>query len=357
MNSAPLEVGDPPTWALLHQQQQSPHLLQSWPWGSLKQSFGWRARRLRWGAAGDPPTATAQLLTRQQRGGLRLSYCPKGPTLDWNSADTRRAVLADLVRQAAGQGAFMLKIDPEVPYEEGPAESLERELTDAGWRRSGDKVQFRNTLMLDLRKDEAALLAEMKQKWRYNVRLAGRKGVTVRHGGLEDLELLYQMYAQTAARDGFVLRAREYYLQAWGSFIEAGLAQPLLAEFEGRPIAGQVIYRYGKTAWYLYGMSTNQDREVMPNHLLHWEAIRWARQQGCETYDFVGAPDELEQSDPMWGVYRFKLGFGGRLVRTVGEWDYPIRPALYWAYRLFWPRILEVMRIFGRRRVAAEAAG
>jgi lipid II:glycine glycyltransferase (peptidoglycan interpeptide bridge formation enzyme) len=164
------------------------------------------------------------------------------------------------------------------------------------------------------------------------------------------------MYTQTAARDGFVIRTREYYLQAWESFMDAGLAQPLIAEYQGQPIAGQVIYRFGRTGWYLYGMSTDEHRELMPNHLIHWEAIRWAKQHGCETYDFVGAPDELQESDPMWGVYRFKLGFGGEFVRTVGAWDYPLQPAVYWAYRLLWPRVLGVMRIFGRRRVAAEAA-
>ncbi len=103
-------------------------------------------------------------------------------------------------------------------------------------------------------------------------------------------------------------------------------------------------------------MSTNQHREKMPNHLLHWEAIRWAKEQGCEAYDFVGAPNELDESDSMWGVYRFKKGFGGELVRTIGEWDYALRPAAYRAYRLLMPIALSVMRILGRRRVEREAS-
>jgi lipid II:glycine glycyltransferase (peptidoglycan interpeptide bridge formation enzyme) len=92
----------------------------------------------------------------------------------------------------------------------------------------------------------------------------------------------------------------------------------------------------------------------MPNHLLHWEAIRWAKAHGCEAYDFVGAPDKLNEQDPMWGVYRFKEGFGGRFVETIGEWDYPLRPLQYWATRLVLPRLLSVMRVLGRRRLAAE---
>lgn len=343
-------------WRQLLLALPSPHLLQSWTWGELKESFGWRAARMGWTAESGNPVAAAQLLVRTRAGGLKLAYCPKGPTLDWSQADRRLEVLSGLLDEARRRGAFMLKIDPEVPYEAGPGHEVERELRAAGWRRSQDKVQFRNTLVLDLRLEEEALLANMKQKWRYNVRLAGRKGVRVRRGGLEDLDLLYRMYAETARRDGFVIRTRQYYHQAWRSFTEQSLAQPLIAEVDGQPVAGQVIYRYGKTAWYLYGMSTNLHREKMPNHLLHWEAIRWAKGQGCETYDFVGAPEELNEEDPMWGVYRFKLGFGGRFVETVGEWDYPIRPQVYRVYQRVWPRILDVMRAFGRRRVATETA-
>jgi lipid II:glycine glycyltransferase (peptidoglycan interpeptide bridge formation enzyme) len=136
--------------------------------------------------------------------------------------------------------------------------------------------------------------------------------------------------------------------------MERGQAQPLIAEADGEPVAGLILYWFGKTGWYLYGMSTHLHREKMPNHLLHWEAIRWAKAHGCEAYDFVGAPDKLNEQDPMWGVYRFKEGFGGRFVETIGEWDYPLRPLQYWATRLVLPRLLSVMRVLGRRRLAAE---
>jgi lipid II:glycine glycyltransferase (peptidoglycan interpeptide bridge formation enzyme) len=349
-----IQIDNQAQWNDLLLALPAPHLLQSWTWGELKEAFGWRATRLSWTQDADHAVAAAQLLIRERAGGLKLAYCPKGPTLDWSHPEQRSVVLADLLAAARERGAFLLKIDPEVPYDDGPGQEVEQTLDGAGWRRSQDKVQFRNTLVLDLRHDEETLLANMKQKWRYNVRLAGRKGVQVRRAGVDDLELLYRMYAETSRRDGFVIRAREYYSQAWRSFTERGLAQPLIAEVDGEPVAGQVIYRYGKTGWYLYGMSTDRHREKMPNHLLHWEAIRWAREQGCETYDFVGAPDELSEHDPMWGVYRFKLGFGGRLVETIGEWDYPIKPAAYWAYQRLLPQVLKMMRMFGRRRVAGE---
>jgi lipid II:glycine glycyltransferase (peptidoglycan interpeptide bridge formation enzyme) len=284
-----------------------------------------------------------------------MAYCPKGPVLDWRDDDLRLAVLDSLVDAARDEGALVLKIDPEVAYETGAAEAVAEQLLTTGWQRAPNPAQFRNTLILNLLQDEEALLLGMKQKWRYNVRLATKKGVVVRRGTAEDLEMLFRMYAETAQRDGFVIRTRDYYMDAWGSFTQRGLAQPLIAEVGGVPVAGQVIYRFGKTGWYLYGMSTNQHREKMPNHLLHWEAIRWAKEQGCELYDFVGAPDELKESDSMWGVYRFKKGFGGNFVRTIGEWDYALRPSAYRAYRLLMPIALSAMRIFGRRRIAREA--
>ena len=351
-------IEDGAQWDDLLLSLPSPHLLQSWAWGDLKAGFGWSARRLTWADDSGSDVAAAQLLTRsgQFSAGLTVAYCPKGPVLDWSNDNLRRAVLDALVDAARDEGALALKIDPEVAYETGAGDAVEAHLRASEWQEAPKAAQFRNTLILDLRQDEEVLLKGMKQKWRYNVRLAERKGVTVRRGGVEDLELLYRMYAETALRDGFVIRTRDYYMQAWQSFTERGLAQPLVAEIEGAPVAGQMIYRFGKTGWYLYGMSTNQHREKMPNHLLHWEAIQWAKEQGCEWYDFVGAPDKLEESDPMWGVYRFKKGFGGSFVRTIGEWDYVLRPTAYRAYRLLMPLALSAMRAFGRRRVAREAS-
>jgi lipid II:glycine glycyltransferase (peptidoglycan interpeptide bridge formation enzyme) len=346
-------IDDSAEWDGLLHSFSAPHLLQSWTWGELKSRFGWTARRLAWAEPDGAVRAAAQLLFRTERG-LTLAYCPKGPVVDWAQAELRDRLLSDLIGQARARGAFVLKIDPEVHYGEGPGAAVEGELRDQGWRRAPDPAQFRNTLLLDLRQSEETLLSGMKQKWRYNLRLAQRHGVQVREGGPSDLELLYRMYAETSQRDGFVIRSREYYLDSWRTFMERGQAQPLIAEVDGEPVAGFVVYVFGKTAWYLYGMSTHLHREKMPNHLLHWEAIRWAKAHGCEAYDFVGAPDKLNERDPMWGVHRFKEGFGGRFVETIGEWDYPLRPLQYWASRLVLPRLLSVMRVLGRRRVAAE---
>ena len=152
------------------------------------------------------------------------------------------------------------------------------------------------------------------------------------------------MYAGTSARDGFVIRESDYYLDLWRSFMNAGVAQPLIAEVEGEPAAAAIIFSFGDRAFYLYGMSRNVHREKMPNYLLQWEAIRWAKSQGCRSYDMWGAPEVFAESDEMWGVWRFKSGFRGEVLRTIGAWDLPIHRIGYKIYTSVTPRILGIMR-------------
>jgi lipid II:glycine glycyltransferase (peptidoglycan interpeptide bridge formation enzyme) len=352
------------TWNQIVTSLPDGHLLQSWQWGQLKEKYGWQAERLAWKSPSGSTLAAAQVLRRDisiPGLGSRMSifYCPKGPTLDWDDAGLRQRVLSDLQTFATQRGAVLIKIDPNLTSGIGftgdqdcielPAgtETIQA-LNEQGWQASRQQIQFANTMTLDLTRTEDELLAGMKQKARYNIRLASRRGVSIRRGGSEDLDLLYRMYAETSLRDGFAIRKPAYYDDAWRSFIDDGLAQPFLAEVDGEPIAGLIAYRFGNTAWYIYGMSTHQHRKKMPNHLLQWEAIRWAKAEGCTTYDFWGAPDEASEKDRMWGVYRFKRGFGAKLVRTPGAWDFTTRPIMYWGYSVALPSLLAMLRLRGR---------
>jgi lipid II:glycine glycyltransferase (peptidoglycan interpeptide bridge formation enzyme) len=337
------------------------HLLQSWAWGDFKAGYGWQPQRLRWDGAAGP--AAAQVLRRTGLRVLRVLYAPKGPLLDWQNSGLRTQVLDELQALARRERAIFIKIDPDVvlarglPEAEQPeavGQDLQGELTRRGWVFSRDQIQFRNTVCLDLAPSEADLLAGMKQKTRYNVRLAERKGVTIRLGGPADLDRLYQMYAETSVRDGFTIRSLEYYRDAWGRFMAAGLAQPFVAEVEGEPVAALIIFRFARTAWYQYGMSREAHRDKMANYLLQWHAIRWSKAQGCATYDFWGAPNALVESDPLWGVWRFKEGFGGQLVRHLGAWDYAPSPALYRLYTIVLPRVLAVMRRRGQQQTQED---
>jgi peptidoglycan pentaglycine glycine transferase (the first glycine) len=212
-----------------------------------------------------------------------------------------------------------------------------------GFRPSPHTVQPRRTLLVDLDAAPEALLQRMKQKTRYNVRLAARKRVTVRHGGESEQAAFYALMEATARRDGFAIHSEAYYRAADRLLVRAGRGCLLLAEHEGQLLAGLVALAFGDTACYMYGASSDESRNLMPTYLLQWEAMLWARGQGCHSYDLWGVPDEDEatleaqfegRNDGLWGVYRFKRGFGGRLVRTAGAWDLVYAPLRYRLYTL-----------------------
>ncbi len=275
---------------------------------------------------------------------VSVAYVPKGPLLDWTDAALAEAVLDRLEVEARRARALFVKIDPDVRSDTPAGQQIMALLAHRGWRPSAEQIQFCNTMVTDLTRDEDALLAAMKPKWRYNIRLAERRGVIVRDGRVADLPLFYEMYQETGQRDGFLVRPYAYYRTIWERFMSAGLAHLLLAEVAGQPVAGLILFRFGPTAWYFYGASTAQSRELMPNHALQWAALRWAKAAGCTRYDWWGAPDVLDETDPMWGVYRFKQGFGGEFVPHIGAWDYPTNRFAYWFYTAAMPRVLELMR-------------
>ena len=165
------------------------------------------------------------------------------------------------------------------------------------------------------------------------------------------------MYAETSLRDGFVIRDEGYYRQVWERFLHAGMLEPLVAEVAGQVVAGVMIFRFAGRAWYLFGMSREAQREKMPNYLLQWEAMRRARLAGCKVYDLWGAPDVFDETDGMWGVYRFKEGLGGQVLRTPGAWDFTARPLLYDLYTRLLPRLLDVLRRRGQDRTRQRLAG
>jgi peptidoglycan pentaglycine glycine transferase (the first glycine) len=320
------------------------HVLQSWEWGDFKSQYGWQPTRRLW-MDGEKARAATSILTRQAARGLAsVTYVPKGPALDYADEPLVARVLADLEGAARRARSLFVKIDPDIEINTAEGAAATSILRRRGWHPSSEEIQFRNTVCIDLTRSDDEMLAAMKPKCRYNIRLASRKGVVVRLGSHADLGLLYHMYSETAARDGFVIRPESYYEDAWGGFVQAGLAQPLIAEVEGEPVAMVIVYCFAQRAWYMYGASRTIHRDKMPNHLLQWAAMQWAKEQGCTIYDMWGAPNQMVESDPLWGVYRFKQGFGGELVEHIGAWDFPVSRLGYWVYTVMMPRVLAAMR-------------
>lgn len=302
------------------------HLLQSAAWGELKSEFGWRTTYI---IAGD---GGVQLLTRSLPLGFSLAYIPKGPVGgDWD------ALWLEIDHLCGTSRVVFLKVEPDYWV---TSQTDDTKILPNEFRPSRHSIQPRRTVVIDLSPDEDALLANMKQKTRYNIRLAQRKDVVVHPS--HDIEAFYKMMTVTGQRDGFGVHTKAYYQRAYDLFQPLGMCALLLAEYEGQPLAGLMVFASGRRAWYLYGASTNQERNRMPTYLLQWEAMRWAKSKGCSEYDLYGVPDEdatvLEEnfthrSDGLWGVYRFKRGFGGELMRAASAHDKVYIPWAYWGYQ------------------------
>ncbi|MBN1145959.1 MAG: peptidoglycan bridge formation glycyltransferase FemA/FemB family protein [Anaerolineales bacterium] len=323
------------------------HILQTSAWGELKSDFGWQARRLLapGQAADGRDAAGAQALFRRLPLGLQLAYVPKGPV---GGAEAWTALWGELDALCRKLRVVFLKVEPDLwespppangdPDGEHPA-ALEQ-APPPGFRLGRQDIQPRRTLLVDLRGDEEQVLARMKQKTRYNVRLALKKGMVVYPSG--DVEAFYRLMGLTSERDAFGIHSLDYYRRIYELFQPRGECELLMAAYEEQPLAGLMVFARGERAWYFYGASSNQQRERMPTYLLQWEAMRWARQRGCTTYDLWGVPDfdypSLEanfasRSDGLWGVYRFKRGFSGDLRRSLGSWDRVYKPVFYAFYR------------------------
>jgi peptidoglycan pentaglycine glycine transferase (the first glycine) len=321
------------------------HILQTSQWARLKAAFGWSTDRaiLREGPEADAPIrAGASLLFRRLPWGQAVAYAPKGPLVDWQDAQQVAELSAEMRRVCRRHRAALLKIEPELPA----SDNLGAHLTKLGYVISPQHVQPLSTIHLDLTADEETILARMKSKWRYNIRLAGRRGVSVREGDRSDLPAIQQLMDVTGDRDGFGVHNQDYYTIATELFVPDGLATWLIAEHEGVVLAAIAVFALGATACYMWGASADQGRNLMPNHALQWAAIQWAKARGCQTYDLWGIPDEVGD-DPdayadtgnwgkggLWGVYRFKQGFGGEIRRYVGAWDLPLSAGGYALYKL-----------------------
>jgi peptidoglycan pentaglycine glycine transferase (the first glycine) len=330
-------------------------ILQTSEWAEIKRNVGWEPAFQQWKDKDGKIEAAAMILKKPLGLGKSFWYIPRGPLLDWNNLALRDRVIDDILRKAKEEHAIFLKIDPDVPVGFGIPNSDSYQPIYAGntllgmykkkgWHFSDQQIQFANSVWIDLHRSEEELLTAMKQRTRYKIRLAEKKGVIVRIGTPSDFEEIYAMYAETSSRDQFIIREKSYYLDVWNRFFSAGILKPLIAEVEGEAVAGLMLFIYAQKAWYIYGMSRDLHREKMPNYLLQWEAIRTAKAAGAAVYDLWGAPDHFDENDRMWGVYQFKKGLGGYEVITPGAWDYPLNKPIYRLFVKTLPKFLAYLK-------------
>jgi peptidoglycan pentaglycine glycine transferase (the first glycine) len=316
------------------------HILQTSPWGELKAHFGWTAERIAV-TRGDDIVAGALVLFRPLPMRLgTLAYVPKGPVLDFDDEVVGTELVRGLDQLMRQRRAILLKIEPDRVADL----TFNVRVAKFGFRPSPQTIQPPRTSVIDLERGDHEILAAMHPKTRYNIRLAAKKDVVVRAGTAADLPAFNSLMHVTGERDGFAVHSPDYYAAAYQLFVPADRARLFVATYEERVLAGIFVFVYGRRAWYFYGASGEVERQRMPNYALQWAAMQWAKSRGCTTYDLWGIPDEdeatldahyLDRNDDLWGVYRFKRGFGGQVRRFAGAYDRVYDPLLYQAYKLY----------------------
>jgi len=302
-------------------------VLQTYEWGEFKSAFGWQPIRLM--LEEDEKIVAGISILKREIPFINhcFFYAPRGPVLDFGRKELLQELLETVEKEADRQHAISLKIDPEILEEES---NVLANLRSLGFEKALKEVQPRATFVLDLNRSLEEILMGFEEKTRYNVRLAEKKGVEVKEEASEKgVRLFYGLYLETARRDKFLIHPLIYYQKLQQILFPAGMGTVFLAYYQGKPIAGVIIFTLGEKAWYMYGASASEFRNVMPNHLLHWEVIKWAKARGIKQYDLWGIPACPTESHPLYGVYRFKKGFRGKLVKYLGAYNFPYSPLFY----------------------------
>lgn len=282
-------------------------------------------------------TASISILIRKIPMFGNFMYSSRGPVCDIHSEEILSRLSEGLKELAKKYNAFILKIEPDIKSDDAEFREIIKRL---GYKIKDDAKNFREEIQpryvfrLDIKdKTEDEIFAGFHQKTRYNIRLAEKKGVTIRKGTKEDLKDFHKIMIETGQRDGFIIRSLSYFEKMYDE-LNPDHMELFMADYEGKPISGVIAIMYGNKVWYLYGASSNAYRNVMPNYLLQWEMIKMAIARKCDIFDFRGVSGVVDESHPQYGLYRFKKGFGAEFTEFIGEVYIPFKPLKYQIYKI-----------------------
>lgn len=338
------------------------HILQSFEWGELKGKGEWQPLRLVVENQEGKMEAAISILKRTIPVlGKAIFYAPRGPVGDVHNEELMDFLFREVKGLARKHGAIFLKIDPDISVEDEKFKNYlhKRKFISQVTGKGFEGIQPRFVFRLDITDEEEEIFKRFHSKTRYNIRLSGRKGVEIKEDcGKDELPKFYKILQETTERDKFLVRPYQYFVDMWDSLFPEGYLKLFMAYYEGQPIAGTLAFLFGDKAWYIYGASSNSHRNVMPNYLLQWTMIKWAKANNCGLYDFRGVPGDLDEDNPLYGLYRFKKGFEGDYVEFVGEYDLVFSTFYYKLWNTLEPLYQKnIRRLIGIKKKLKKRAG
>ena len=265
-----------------------------------------------------------------------IMYASRGPVCDIHDMAVMKQLTDGAKELAKKYNAIVLRIEPDIETDDQAFRDI---VTNLGYKIKDDAKDFKDEIQprfvfrLDIKdKTEDEIFSGFHSKTRYNVRLAIKKGVEVKEGTREDLKEFHKIMVETGARDGFIIRPLSYFEKMYDELAPNHM-KLLMAYHDGKAISGVIPIFYGNKTWYLYGASSNQHRNLMPNYLLQWEMIKMAIARHDDIYDFRGVSGVVDENHPQYGLYRFKKGFGATFTEFIGEIYIPFKPLTYKLYK------------------------
>jgi len=316
------------------------HPLQAFEWGEFKKANGVEVVRLGAWQKEKLVFVFQVFFHPLPKSSKTIGYFPKGPK--------PTKLMIEVVKKVARQNqAILVKFEPNQIFrtwsnQKGKIEADRFKEKRFAFKKLGltkaPKPLFDpHTFILNLGREEKNLLDSFHPKTRYNIRLAKRKGVrVVEESTPSGLTIFIKLlFDDTVKRQGFYMHNPEYFKKLWEKLAPAGIARILLAKHKGHVLAAWMLFNLNKTLYYPYGASSSAYRNLMASNLICWEAIRLGKKSGCKKFDLWGClPPKAKPSHPWYGFHRFKLGYGGDLVESVGSWDLVLNRPLYYAYNL-----------------------